>query len=135
MADIALYSLESGCPCNFGNLDASTLSGEVQNDTLVVSQLSWLTLFKVRIDADCRLALHFQSRGNSRFIDFAHRAQVVVGNPLPKVQLGMTNDGFVIECAQNLFYIIALGFPVVQAHHNSSENLFTAEGNQYPHAD
>ena len=37
VADISFYGLESGCLGDFGNLDASTLGGKVQNHALSVA--------------------------------------------------------------------------------------------------
>ena len=61
VADISFYGLKSGCVCNFGNLNASTLGGKVQNHPLPVGQLAWLTFLKVGVNADGGLTFHLES--------------------------------------------------------------------------
>ena len=133
VADISFYGLESGRVGNFGNLNASTLGCEVQNDTFTVGQLPRRSLLKIRVYTDGSLALDFQSRRHCRLIDFAHRAEVIISDPLPEVQLRMPQNGFFIKGAKYLFHFIAFGLPVMQGHDNGGEDFLAAERHQYPH--
>ena len=135
VADISFYGLESGRVCNFGNLNASTLGRKVQNHLFAVTQLAGFALLKVWVDADCRFAFHLEARRYCRFINLAHCAQVVVGDPLPEVQLRVAHDGFIVERAQNLFHVVALGLPVMQGHHDGREDFFASEWHQNTHTD
>ena len=135
VADISFYGLESCCLGNFGNLNASTLGSEVQNYPFVVAQPAGLVLLIVWVDADCRLAFYLQSRRHRCLVDLTHRAQVVVGNPLPELQLGMAQDGLAVKGAQNLLDFVALGLPVMEGCHDGRKDFFASEGYQNAHTD
>ena len=126
-----LHILEA-CGCRqFGDLHATALCREVQDHLLAVAQRAWSLLLKVGVDSDVGFALDLEPAGQSGLVDFSHRAQVVVGYPLPELELGMAHDGLLVKHAHHLLDLIALRGTVVQHHHDGGVNLLAAERHQH----
>ena len=131
VAHCVFHVLEACCTGEFGNLHPSALCGEVKHHLLAVAQATRCLFLIVRVYADISLALYLQSAGHCGLVDFTHRAQVVVGEPLPETQLRMAQDGTFIEYAQHLFHLVSLRRAVVKHHHNGGVDFLAPKWYQH----
>ena len=127
----ALHILETGGAGEFGDLHFAALVGEVEDYFLAVAERAGSFLFKVGVRADKRLALNLQPAGNSRLVDLAHGAQVVVGNPLPELELGVAKHWALVKQSEDFFHLIALWLNVVGHHHDGSVVLLATKWHKH----
>ena len=73
--------------------------------------------------------LSLQACGQCRLVDFADGRHVVVGYPLPQLQLGRQQDGTGVEHLVDVLHLIALRGRVVDAGHQTDIVFRLAEGN------
>ena len=97
VAHLVDHVAKAGGACNLVDLHASASLGHVEHHLVAVAQLARALLLVVGVDAHKRLALHLEPAGHGSAIHLAHRAQVVVGNPLPQLELGVPQDGTGVE--------------------------------------
>ena len=129
-----LNILESCGIGDFVDLNASSLGGKIEYHLVTVAQLPGLLFLKVGIHANESLALHLEPARDGGFVDLAHGAQVVVGNPLPELDLRMLDNGEGVEHRDDFFHPIALRLDVVRHHHNGGVDAFFAKWHQHPAA-
>ena len=129
----AFNILETSGIGEFGNLHLTSLVGEIKDCSLAIAEFAWRLLFVVGVRADLCLALNFETTGHSSFVDFAHCAQVVVGNPLPELELWMAQNGPLVEEGHYFFHFISLRLNVVGHYYNCSIVLLSAE--RYKHTE
>ena len=108
-------------------LRAVAVHGIFEHHLFAFAQMVVGGLFPVGVDADKCLALHLQPRGHSCLIHLAYGAQIVVGNPLPKLQLWMSYDGVGVEHLENVLHFIAFGSMVVHLYDYGCVGLFSAK--------
>ena len=90
--------------------------------------------FEVRIVLHHRFALQLQPRGQGRLIDIALRAEVIVGQPLPKPELQGQQDRLPVEHGRHLLHFVILRLQVMHIAHNARIELLLAERHHHPAA-
>ena len=130
-AHYSLHILESCCLGDFVDLNASQIGGVTQHRLGAVAQLTGLLFLKVGVHTDKGLALHLEPAGDGGLIYLAHGAKVVVGNPLPELDLRMADDGEGVEHSKQILGPVAFRLPVVRHHHNGGVDAFFAKRDQH----
>ena len=114
-------------------LDGGASLGFEESDDfrLPFGQLHRFLGVEVGVQAHVGFALHTQSGGECGLIHFAGSAEIIVGEPVPELDLREAHHLRRVEQTQYLLHLITGGRLGVHGHHHGGIELAAAEGHEH----